>query len=65
MLSAITPNFVEISKYFKKIITRRKHAMIAKDTYNQLYKLTDRELKDIGINRSDIRAISNEVFYNG
>lgn len=37
---------------------------IARKTYNQLNALTDKELSDIGISRGDIRAISEEVFYN-
>jgi len=30
-------------------------------TINELYKLNDRELADIGINRSDIHRVANEV----
>ena len=36
---------------------------IYRETYNSLSKLTDKELKDIGIARGDIHSISMESFY--
>ena len=39
-----------ITRYFKYLCTWRKHREVIKE----LNKLTDRELKDIGINRGDI-----------
>lgn len=32
-----------------------------RDTYNQLSRLTDRELADIGINRGDIKRIVDKI----
>ena len=37
---------------------------IYRETYNSLSKLTDKELKDIGIARGDIHSISMESFYD-
>jgi uncharacterized protein YjiS (DUF1127 family) len=33
-----------------------------RETFKSLHKLTDRELADIGINRGDIRSISNDTW---
>jgi len=37
---------------------------IYRETYNSLSKLTDKELKDIGIARGDIHSISMEAFFD-
>ncbi len=36
------------------------HARAYRTTYNELYALSDRELNDIGISRSQIRDIATE-----
>jgi uncharacterized protein YjiS (DUF1127 family) len=33
-------------------------------TFEELHKLSDKELTDIGISRSDIRSISAETYYD-
>lgn len=50
--------------YFESIAIKLKKASIARKTYRELNGLSNAELKDIGINRGDIRAISQDVFYN-
>ena len=62
---AVTENrlvstIAEFIKLTKKNLARR---ITAHKTYNELNSLSDMELRDIGISRSDIRAIANEVFY--
>ena len=44
----------------KKLLQRAK----VRQTFNELSKLTNRELNDIGLSRSDIRSISMEAFYD-
>lgn len=44
-------------KFIKGALTERK-------TFNELDKLTKRELDDIGINRSDIRNIARQTRYS-
>lgn len=34
-----------------------------KSTYNELYKLSDRELLDLGLSRGDIKHIAYETSY--
>jgi len=50
--------------YLESIIIKLKKASIARKTYRELSGLSNAELKDIGINIGDIRAISQDVFYN-
>lgn len=35
----------------------------SRQTYKELSKLSDRELNDIGISRSDIRAVAYDLFW--
>jgi uncharacterized protein YjiS (DUF1127 family) len=52
------PNFIRSRiNFFKK-------RSLVRQTYLELNKLSDKELNDIGISRSDIRAIAEEVFYD-
>lgn len=47
----------------KKIIAAyRKHA-IYRSTYNELQKLTDKELYDIGVDRNEVELIATEAAY--
>lgn len=50
----------------KGLIERYKRHRLYKDTYNSLQRLTDYELKDIGITRGMIREISMDHagYYN-
>lgn len=66
--------------FFKKIYNKIENAQIAKaiaivnlkmmrnkvyrDTYNELYRLSDKELNDIGITRCDIHSIAMEAYYD-
>ena len=55
--SAIASFFEELAKEYKK-------ARDASKTIKELNKLTDKELKDIGINRGDIYSIAMEAYYD-
>ena len=44
-------------KFIKNAITERK-------TFHELNRLGDKELSDIGINRSDIRNIARQTRYS-
>lgn len=47
-----------ISSWLKRRVTYRR-------TYNELSKLSDRELYDLGISRGDIEAFAFETSYGG
>ena len=49
-----------LSNFFKKVINEYHQAKAIKATENELRKLTDKELNDIGISRGDIYAIARE-----
>jgi len=53
-----------VSEFIRSKGIELKKRSIARKTYNELNKLTDKELKDIGISRGSIRAIAEEVFYD-
>ena len=48
----------------KTIKLKRKNKAMARKTYQALQKLTDHELKDLGIGRSDITSISLGTFHD-
>ena len=56
--------FSFLTKFIKSLNRSFEKKSISRETYNQLNNLSDKELLDIGISRSDIRAISKEVFYD-
>lgn len=41
-----------------------KNAVIERKTFNELNRLGDKELSDIGISRSDIRNIARQTRYS-
>jgi uncharacterized protein YjiS (DUF1127 family) len=49
-----------LNNFFKKLINNYKVAKAIKSTENELRKLTDKELNDIGISRGDIYAIARQ-----
>jgi len=51
--------FADLIKTWKQ--NRARKAMIAR-TYKELSQLTNHELRDLGISRSDIRSIANGTF---
>ncbi len=49
-----------LKSFFKKLINDYQVAKAIKSTENELRKLTDKELNDIGISRGDIYAIARQ-----
>lgn len=53
-----------IAGFFKELGAEYKKARAASETIKELNKLTDKELKDIGITRGDIHSIAMEAYYD-
>ncbi|MDV7390244.1 DUF1127 domain-containing protein, partial [Arthrospira platensis SPKY1] len=53
-----------IFNFIKDLNNKRKQKSLARTTYNELNKLSDRELKDIGLSRGDIRSVAEGTFWN-
>ena len=49
-----------LKNFFKKLIDNYRVAKAVKQTENELRKLTDKELNDIGIARGDIYSIARQ-----
>jgi uncharacterized protein YjiS (DUF1127 family) len=49
-----------LNSFFKKLINNYQMAKAIKSTENELRKLTDKELNDIGISRGDIYSIARQ-----
>ena len=49
-----------LNNFFKKVINNYQMAKAIRQTENELRKLTDRELNDIGIARGDIYSIARQ-----
>jgi len=47
-----------LSNYLQSLATKYRRRQIALDTINELYKLSNRELNDIGIARGEIRHLA-------
>lgn len=48
-------------KVLNRIIEARQKEVNRKIAANQLYRMTDRELQDLGIGRGDIRRVVYEI----
>jgi len=49
-----------LNNFFKKLINNYQTAKAIRSTENELRKLTDAELNDIGISRGDIYSIARQ-----
>lgn len=54
----------QANSFFRSIICTIKKNREMNKTYKELNRLSDAELRDIGIHRSNIRAIAMEQFYD-
>lgn len=50
-----------LKKLFTNIIAELRARKAYRDTFNQINNLTDRDLRDIGISRSDIYWVAKEA----
>lgn len=57
-----TMNISGIVDFFKELRTQYTRYTTYKSTYRELSRLSDKELRDIGINRGMIRGIAMEVY---
>lgn len=53
-----------VGNWLKNIQHKMQVRALQKRTYKELQSLTDRELNDIGIGRSDIRSVSVGTFHD-
>lgn len=51
------------NSFLADLADRRARAKVYRATYNELSALTDRELNDLGLSRSGIRAVAYEAAY--
>lgn len=51
-----------LANWFKNLNQKLQARRLEKQTYTELSRLSDRELQDMGIYRSDIRSISRGTF---
>lgn len=58
-LTRVEFGFPDIAGWVKNIRKKMKHNREVKITINELSKLNDRELNDMGISRCDIKYIAN------
>ena len=52
-----------VANWFKNLNQKLQARRAEKETFKQLSALSDRELQDMGIGRSDIRSIASGNFY--
>lgn len=50
-----------IKRFFIKLIEARQKEVNRRIAMNQLYRMTDRELNDIGIGRADIKRVVTDI----
>ena len=55
---------IAITALFKKILTKMSDSRRIRSTIKELNRLSDRELKDIGLHRGMIHTVANQVHTN-
>jgi uncharacterized protein YjiS (DUF1127 family) len=63
-LSFVPNSISRLTAWFEELILEIRRARKAAETIKELNKLTDKELKDIGITRGDIHSIAMEAYYD-
>ena len=58
-LTRVELGLPDIAGWLKNIRKKMQHSRDVKTTINELSKLSDRELNDMGISRCDIKYIAN------
>ncbi|MFT6674551.1 MAG: hypothetical protein ACJAVM_000734 [Sulfitobacter sp.] len=59
--AARTSFFAQIGAFFETAATRYKQHRLYRATFDELSALSNRELSDLGIHRSDLRRVSMEA----
>lgn len=62
-LSFITDYTYRLTSWFEEFVAEYKKARDTANTINELNRLTDKELKDIGLSRGDIYDIAHRTHY--
>lgn len=57
-------NMFGLTNWVDRFTKRIKREQLVRQTANELEKLSDRELRDIGIHRGMIRSIAMECYYD-
>ena len=60
ILAADTIGLHKVSEWLKSLVAEWKRQRLVSQTLKELNKLSDRELRDIGISRCDIYTIARE-----
>ncbi|MEP2784356.1 MAG: DUF1127 domain-containing protein [Pseudoruegeria sp.] len=60
-----TGAFDRIAAYFRGLSVRLEQHKVYRATLSELDVLTDRELKDLALSRSDIKRVAYEAAYRG
>jgi uncharacterized protein YjiS (DUF1127 family) len=58
------PNWFGLTKWWNRFCEARQKRRIYRETVRELNRLSDRELADLGINRSMIKSIAMEGHYD-
>jgi uncharacterized protein YjiS (DUF1127 family) len=62
-LSFLSEYAYRINVWFDDLVTEYKKARAFSETVNELSRLSDSELRDIGINRGEIYDIARSTYY--
>ena len=60
--TANTFGLTSLASWFKKLEAKLTHQSNVRATIKELSKLTDKELKDIGLSRGDIYSVAHEAY---
>lgn len=63
-LSFVPNSISRLTAWFDTLFIEIRRARKASETIKELNRLTDKELKDIGITRGDIHSIAMGVYYD-
>lgn len=63
--SLTTGIFSQFAGFIDTAITRYQQNQLIRQTYNELNALSDRELADLGLHRSNLKAVANEAVLHG
>lgn len=61
-LSVVSRAVYKVTNFISVLADKHAKYKVQKETFKSLHMLTNRELNDIGISRSDIRSIANDTW---